>query len=56
MYFQILEAMGKDSGIPLQSLQVDGGMTANQLLMQLQTDLLGISVGKYHNTGSLSLL
>eukprot|EP00105_Crassostrea_gigas_P018280 XP_011436347.1 PREDICTED: glycerol kinase isoform X1 [Crassostrea gigas] len=36
--------MGKDSGIPLQSLQVDGGMTANQLLMQLQTDLLGISV------------
>ncbi|XP_011436344.3 glycerol kinase isoform X1 [Magallana gigas] len=41
---EILEAMGKDSGIPLQSLQVDGGMTANQLLMQLQTDLLGISV------------
>lgn len=56
VYLQILEAMGKDSGIPLQSLQVDGGMTANQLLMQLQTDLLGISVGKYHNTGSLALL
>lgn len=50
VYLQILEAMGKDSGIPLQSLQVDGGMTANQLLMQLQTDLLGISVGKYHIT------
>lgn len=38
--------MAKDSGIPLHSLQVDGGMTANQLLMQLQADLLGINVGK----------
>ncbi|XP_062576668.1 glycerol kinase-like isoform X1 [Saccostrea cucullata] len=41
---EILEAMGEDSGIPLKSLQVDGGMTANQLLMQLQADLLGINV------------
>ena len=38
--------MAKDSDIPLKSLQVDGGMTMNNLLMQLQTDLLGIVVGK----------
>lgn len=47
VFYQILEAMGKDSAIPLQSLQVDGGMTANQLLMQLQADLLGLSVGNH---------
>ncbi|XP_013394557.1 glycerol kinase isoform X1 [Lingula anatina] len=41
---ELLEAMNQDSKIPLQSLQVDGGMTANSLLMQLQADLLGIPV------------
>lgn len=41
---EILEAMYKDSGISLKQLQVDGGMTGNNLLMQLQADLLGISV------------
>nr|CAD7432256.1 unnamed protein product [Timema monikensis] len=40
----ILEAMNKDCGIPLSKLQVDGGMTTNNLLMQLQADLIGISV------------
>jgi glycerol kinase len=39
--------MVKDSDIPLKSLQVDGGMTMNNLLMQIQTDLLGIVVGKF---------
>ena len=43
---QLLEAMLQDSGIPLKSIQVDGGMTANSLLMQLQADLMGIDVGK----------
>ena len=43
--FQLLEAMYQDSGIPLKSIQVDGGMTANNLLMQLQADLMGIDVG-----------
>jgi len=42
----ILEAMNKDSGFPLTRLQVDGGMTTNNLLMQLQADLVGIKVGK----------
>lgn len=43
----ILEAMVKDSGTKLMTLQVDGGMTVNNLLMQLQADLTGISVGIY---------
>lgn len=40
----ILDAMNGDSGVPLTRLQVDGGMTANHLLMQLQADLIGIPV------------
>ena len=44
--FQLLEAMDRDSGISIRSLQVDGGMTANKLLMQLQADLTGIPVGE----------
>lgn len=40
----ILEAMKKDSGLPLVQLQVDGGMTANSLLLQLQSDLVGLNV------------
>lgn len=51
--FQILDAMNQDSGIPLTQLGVDGGMTANRLLMQLQADILCIPVGNkihYKNT------
>ncbi|XP_015516193.1 glycerol kinase [Neodiprion pinetum] len=40
----ILEAMLEDAGTSLTELQVDGGMTANNLLMQLQADLTGVSV------------
>ncbi|KAM4710902.1 glycerol kinase 3 isoform 3-T3 [Anableps anableps] len=43
---EILEAMNQDSGIPLTQLQVDGGMTSNRLLMQLQADILCIPVVK----------
>nr|XP_023687560.1 glycerol kinase [Paramormyrops kingsleyae] len=43
---QILDAMNQDSGIPLTQLQVDGGMTSNRLLMQLQADILCIPVVK----------
>ncbi|KAK7495455.1 hypothetical protein BaRGS_00013394 [Batillaria attramentaria] len=41
---EIIEAMEQDSGIPLTSLRVDGGMTDNDLLMQLQADLLQLDV------------
>ncbi|CAH0598674.1 unnamed protein product [Chrysodeixis includens] len=40
----ILEAMNKDCGMPLSKLHVDGRMTSNDLLMQLQADLIGIPV------------
>ncbi|KAG2457157.1 GLPK kinase, partial [Polypterus senegalus] len=43
---EILDAMNRDSGIPLAQLQVDGGMTSNKLLMQLQADILCIPVVK----------
>ncbi|GAB3398337.1 glycerol kinase GlpK [Humibacter soli] len=40
----VLEAVEQDTGTPLAELRVDGGMTANGLLMQFQADLLGIPV------------
>ena len=40
----VLDAMVKDSGVHLTSLKVDGGATANDLLMQLQADILGVRV------------
>lgn len=42
----ILEAMNEDCGSPLHSLKVDGGMTKNELLLQIQADLIGIDVMK----------
>jgi glycerol kinase len=41
---EVLEAMKQDSGLPIQTLRVDGGMVANELLMQFQADLLGVPV------------
>jgi glycerol kinase len=40
----LLEAMAADSGIRLQALRADGGAAANDLLMQLQADLMGVPV------------
>ena len=40
----IMTAMKKDSGVDLNSLKVDGGMVANELLMQFQADLLDVPV------------
>jgi glycerol kinase len=37
---EVMEAMEKDSGIRLEELRVDGGMVANDLLMQFQADIL----------------
>jgi glycerol kinase len=39
---ELLEAMAKDGGQALSVLRVDGGASANELLMQFQADLLGI--------------
>jgi len=40
----VLDAMRQDSGIPLATLRVDGGMAVNDLLMQFQADILGVPV------------
>lgn len=40
----ILGAMVKDCNFQLVKLKVDGGMTANKLLLQLQSDLVGLEV------------
>ena len=41
---EVLDAVNADSGVPLTELKVDGGMVANDQLMQFQADLLGVPV------------
>jgi glycerol kinase len=41
---EVVEAMTADAGVPLSSLRVDGGMTANNLLMQFLADVLDVPV------------
>ena len=40
----VLRAMEADSGIPMTALRVDGGASANDLLMQMQADLIDTPV------------
>ncbi len=40
----IVDAMNRDSGVVLSRLKVDGGMVANELLMQFQSDILNVPV------------
>jgi len=42
----VVDAMAKDSGVTLDVLKVDGGITANDLCMQIQSDVLGVDVSK----------
>ena len=42
----VVEAMEQDSGVRLEVLKVDGGVTANDLCMQLQADILGVPVSR----------
>ncbi len=41
---EVLDAMEADSGVKLEQLRVDGGMTKSDLLMQFQSDMLGVPV------------
>jgi glycerol kinase len=41
---EVLDAVNADSGVPLTELKVDGGMVANEALMQFQADILGVPV------------
>ena len=41
---EVLDAANADTGVPLTELKVDGGMVANEALMQFQADILGVPV------------
>ena len=41
---EVIDAMGKDSGVSLKQIKVDGGMTANSLVMQFQSDIINTPV------------
>ena len=51
----VVEAMERDSGIPLTELRVDGGASRNDLLMQIQADLLGVPVVRPEITETTAL-
>ncbi|MFD1722759.1 glycerol kinase GlpK [Amnibacterium endophyticum] len=41
---EVMDAVDADTGNPLKELKVDGGMVANDMLMQFQADILGVPV------------
>jgi glycerol kinase len=41
---EVVDAVNAVAGVPFSELRVDGGMTANDLLMQFQADVLGVPV------------
>ena len=47
--------MEQDSGIKLSQLRVDGGMVVNELLMQFQSDMLGVPVVRPEITETTAL-
>ena len=51
----VLEAMAKDMGEDLKSIKVDGGASANDTMMQIQSDLLGCPVIRPMETESTAL-
>jgi glycerol kinase len=51
----LLEAMQRDAGSPVAELRVDGGACANDLLMQIQSDLLGVPVVRPRITETTAL-
>ena len=51
----VLQAMQADSGLPLAQLRADGGASANNLLMQIQADVLGIPVVRPKNAEATAL-
>jgi glycerol kinase len=51
----VVQAMGEDSGKPVQQLRVDGGAAANDLLMQIQADVLSAEVVRAKNLESTGL-
>lgn len=51
----VVKAMEVDSGVPLSTLKVDGGMVKNDLLMQFQADILNVPVVRPRMTETTAL-
>lgn len=51
----VLDAMAAESGVPMTEMRVDGGITANNLCMQIQADVMGIEVMRPQNTETTAL-
>ena len=51
----LVDAMGKDLGSPITELRVDGGASANNLLMQFQSDILGVPVLRPANVDTTAM-
>lgn len=52
---EVVEAMALDAGKEMESLRVDGAMVENELLMQMQSDILGIDVIRPHDIETTAL-
>jgi glycerol kinase len=52
---EVVDAMNADSGVPVTRLKVDGGMTANHLLMQFVADVLDVPVERPLGSEAVSL-
>jgi len=53
--YDVLQSMQADAASPLRELRVDGGASANALLMQFQADLLGVPVARPRVTETTAL-
>ncbi len=51
----VLDAMEKDSGVKIKNLNVDGGASANNYLMQFQSDILNTNVNRPANIETTAL-
>ena len=51
----LVKAMEEDSGFDLKTMRVDGGATANDFLMQFQSDILGVQVQRPDVTETTAL-
>jgi glycerol kinase len=52
---EVVDAMNADSGLPVTRLKVDGGMTANHMLMQFVADVLDVPVERPLGLEAVSL-
>ena len=53
--YDLVDAMTADAGVPLKQLNVDGGASANNFLLQFQSDILGASIHRPSNIETTAL-